>query len=82
MKAFAAFYFNAKHVISNMEVLPLIEFLTRYGIQDFKYFTHRSERCRQEIFLAIGLKSTKKHSSESRCKWLLSSSSHDVTLLL
>ena len=37
-----------------MKVLPLIEFLTQYGIQDMKYFTHRSERCRQEIFLAIG----------------------------
>ena len=37
-----------------MKVLPLIEFLTQYGLQDMKYFTHRSERCRQEIFLAIG----------------------------
>ena len=49
-----AFYFTAKQEISNMKVLPLIESLTRYGIQDMKYFTHRSERCMQEIFLAIG----------------------------
>ena len=49
-----AFYFTAKQEISNMKVLPMIESLTRYGIQDMKYFTHRSERCMQEIFLAIG----------------------------
>lgn len=54
VQAFAAFYFTAKQEISNMKVLPLIEFLTQYGLQDMKYFTHRSERCRQEIFLAIG----------------------------
>ncbi|XP_067048771.1 zinc finger MYM-type protein 1-like [Acropora muricata] len=37
-----------------MKVLPLIEFLTRFGLNDIQYFTHRSERSRQEIFLAIG----------------------------
>ena len=53
-QAFAAFYFIAKEEISNMKVLPLIEFLTRFGLKDMHYFTHRSEGCRQEIFLAIG----------------------------
>ena len=48
-----AFYFTAKQQISNMKVSPLIEFLTRYRIQDMKLFTHRSEKCMQEIFLAI-----------------------------
>lgn len=54
IQAFAAFYFIAKEEISNMKVLPLIEFLTRFGLNDMQYFTHRSERSRQEIFLAIG----------------------------
>lgn len=54
VQAFAAFYFIAKEEISNMKVLPLIEFLTRFGLNDMQYFTHRSERSRQEIFLAIG----------------------------
>lgn len=54
VQAFAVFYFIAKEEVSNKKVLPLIDFLTRYGIEDMKYFTHRSERCRQEIFLAIG----------------------------
>ena len=54
VQVFAAFYLIAKEEISNMKVLPLIEFLTRFGLKDMQYFTHRSERCRQEIFLAIG----------------------------
>ena len=54
VQAFAAFYFLAKQEISNLKVLLLLDFLTCFGIQDMKYFTHRSERCRQEIFLAIG----------------------------
>ena len=54
VQAFAAFYFIAKEEISDMKVLPLIEFLTRFGMKDMQYFTHRSERSRQEIFLAIG----------------------------
>ena len=37
-----------------MKVLLLIEFLGRYGKNDVRYFTHRSERCRQEVFLALG----------------------------
>ena len=54
VQASAAFISLPKQEIFNMKVLPLIEFLTRYGIQDMKYFTHRPKRCRQEIFLAIG----------------------------
>ena len=54
VQAFAVFNFIAKEEIPNMKVLPLTDFLTQYGIQDMKYFTHRSERCKQEIFLAIG----------------------------
>ena len=53
-QAFAVFYFIAKEDISNMKVLPLIEFLTQSGLKDMHCFTHRSERSRQEIFLAIG----------------------------
>ena len=53
VQAFVAFYFIAIEEISNMKVLPLIEFLTWFGLKDMQYFTHRSERCRQEIFLAI-----------------------------
>ena len=33
-QAFAAFYFIAIEGISNMKVLPLIEFLTRFGLKD------------------------------------------------
>ena len=54
VQAFAVFYFIAKEEVSNKKVLPLIDFLTQYGIEDMKYFTHRAERCRKEIFLAIG----------------------------
>lgn len=53
VQAFAAFCFIAKEEISNMKVLLLIEFLTWFGLKDMQYLTHRSERCRQEIFLAI-----------------------------
>ena len=35
VQAFAAFYFIAKEEISNMKVLPLIEFLTRFGLKDY-----------------------------------------------
>lgn len=52
-QAFAVFYFIAKEEISNMKVLPLIEFLTQFGLKDMHCFTHRSERSRQEIFLAV-----------------------------
>ena len=34
VQAFAAFYFIAKEETSNMKVLPLIEFLTRFGLKD------------------------------------------------
>ena len=47
-QAFAAFYFIAKEGISNMKVLPLIEFLTRFGLKDMQYFTHRSERSKYQ----------------------------------
>lgn len=32
----------------------LTEFLTQFGLKDMQYFTHRSDTCRQEIFLPIG----------------------------
>ena len=40
VQAFAAFYFIAKEETSDMKVLPLIEFLTRFGLKDMQYFTH------------------------------------------
>ena len=46
VQAFAAFYFIAKEEIS--KVLPLIEFLTWFGLKDIQYFTHRSERSKYQ----------------------------------
>jgi hypothetical protein len=54
VKAFAAFYFTAKEEMANSKVMPLINFLRHYGSPDMKYFDHKSERCKQEIYLAIG----------------------------
>ena len=48
VQAFATFYFIAKEEISNMKVLPLVEFLTRSGLKDMQYFTHRSERSKYQ----------------------------------
>ena len=54
VQAFAAFYFIAKQEMANSKVMPLITFLRHYAAPHMKYFNHKSERCKQEIYLAIG----------------------------
>ena len=54
VQAFAAFYFIAKEEMANLKDMPLITFLRHYGSPDMNYFNHKSERCKLEIFLAIG----------------------------
>ena len=54
VQAFAAVYFIAKEETANLKVMPLITFLRHYGSPDMKYFDHKSQRCKQEIYLAIG----------------------------
>lgn len=39
--------------MANSKVKPLINFLRHYGSPDMKYFNHKSERCKQKIYLAI-----------------------------
>ena len=54
VQAFAAFYFIAKEEIASLKDKLLITFLRHYGSPDMKYFNHKSERCKQEIYLAVG----------------------------
>lgn len=52
--AFLSAYWLAKEEVSNRKLSSLINHLEDAGLQNMKYFAHRSARSIQEMFLAIG----------------------------
>ncbi|CAG2194290.1 unnamed protein product [Mytilus edulis] len=53
-KAFEAVYWVMKEEIANLKIKSLLNSLERLGIEDMKYFQHRSQAALREIFIAIG----------------------------
>ncbi|XP_071122736.1 zinc finger protein 862-like [Mytilus edulis] len=53
-KAFEAVYWVMKEEIANLKIKSLLNLLERLGIEDMKYFQHRSQAALREIFIAIG----------------------------
>ncbi|VDI71617.1 Hypothetical predicted protein [Mytilus galloprovincialis] len=53
-KAFEAVYLVMKEEIANLKIKSLLNLLERLGIEDMKYFQHRSQAALREIFIAIG----------------------------
>jgi len=54
-KAFSTAYFLMKEYLPNRKFLPLINFMTSViGVEEIRYFQHRSEGSLIEIFLTLG----------------------------
>lgn len=53
-KAFMSCYFLAKSEISNTKILSLLNLIEHLGVDNLKYFSHRSRASTREIFVTIG----------------------------
>ena len=53
-EAFHAVYWLAKESIANRKITSLLQLMELLGLEELKYFTHRSRGSLREIFLTIG----------------------------
>ena len=53
-EAFHAVYWLAKESIANRKITSLLKLMELLGLEELKYFTHRSHGSLREIFLTIG----------------------------
>lgn len=53
-ETFHAMYWLPKEFIANRKIISLLELMEHVGLEELKYFTHRSRGSLREIFLTIG----------------------------
>ncbi|CAG2229931.1 unnamed protein product [Mytilus edulis] len=53
LPSFYSFFFLAKESIANCKIVQFLKFIEHIGLNDLKYFTHRSVQSRRDILLKL-----------------------------